>query len=95
MIIQSAIEFMRNITFMDSSSFVILSTTQVVANRYELFLRIFCPIVFMPEKIRRVGIIREEKTNEEDEVKKRMAAKTKKDQYVQASRKEGFRSRAA
>ena len=46
-----------------------------MANRYEL-LKTFCPIVFMPEKF--VGEDNTgRKTNEEDEVKRRMAAKTK------------------
>ena len=49
----------------------------------------------MPEKIRRVGIIREEKQMRKTKSKNEWLRRQKKDIYVQASRREGFRSRAA
>ena len=49
----------------------------------------------MPEKIRRVRIIREEKQMRKTKSKDEWLRRQKKDIYVQASRREGFRSRAA
>ena len=49
----------------------------------------------MPEKIRRVRIIREEKQMRKTRPKEGWLRKQKKDMYVRASRREGLRSRAA